>query len=105
MLVVNIPIKLFSLAELSSEAREITLDEHREFLVSVYSDDMYDESLEMTQEIYENELTEIDVVESIDINDYLYYQSGEMAHTIRFTGKHPRSGERILKHQGEEYTI
>ncbi len=105
MIVVNIPIKLFRLAELDEDARERALEEHRDFLVTVYSDDMYDSSFEMTQEKYENELTEDEVIDSIDINDYLYYASGEMAHTIQFTGGHARSGERILKHQGEEYSI
>ncbi len=105
MIQINIPIKLYQLAELESEAKEIAVAEHREFLVSVYSDDMYDESFEMTQWKYEKALTEDEVIESIDINDYLFYADGDMAHTVQFTGKHPRSGERILKHKGEEYSI
>ena len=105
MQTINIALNIYTLNELMAESRELAIEEHRDFLVSVYSDDMYDESLEMTQEKYEEELTEEEVVESIEINDYRFYSNGIMARTIHYCGDHPRSGDHVLIHNNVEYSI
>ena len=105
MKTINIAVTIYTIDELEDEARELAIQEHRDFLVDVFNEDMYDECFEMTQEKYEEELTEEDVVENIKINDYRYYANGEMARTLRYTGKHPRSGEHVLIHNNVEYSI
>ena len=113
---VNITINLYSLEELSSKARERAIREHREFLLSVMQpedfisgDPKYD-TPEQLSEQYDSEYDYVlfnddPVIESIEINDYLFYSDGSMASVVTYCGKHPLSGKSILKIYGKEYEI
>lgn len=87
-------INLYSFSELSDEAKRKALDEHLEFL----------NSFQNTVNEFEN-ITDEDVVESIEINDYLFFFSGELAPCTCYTGKHPRSGQEELTIGGEAFNI
>jgi hypothetical protein len=101
----NVTISLYSINELSKEAKNKAIAEHKEFLIDTYSDDLYDVSFDMTRSKYAKQLTKADVIESIEINDCLFYSDGEMAHTINFCGQHPRAGVSVLMLRDVEYII
>ena len=101
----TVVINLYRLDGLEEEAKRKAIEEHMGFLIDVYSDDDYDESFNMTRAKYAKSLTRRDVIESIEINDYMYFFNGEMANTIQYCGKHPRSGEHELTLNGESYLL
>lgn len=101
----TVTITLLTIDELDTQAKNKALAEHKEFLIDTYNDDMYDESYSMTRSKYANSLTQGEVLESIEINEYLFFPNGEMASVTHFTGKHPRSGETECAIKGMTYPV
>ena len=83
-------INLYELAELDPKAKARAIDNHRQFLLQIMQpadfisgDPEYDtpEELEKTYNAEYEYLLDNDepIIESIDINEYLFYQDGELA--------------------------
>jgi len=101
----RVTINLFEINELSKEKKDFAIDEHKEFLVSIYQDDDFDESFNMTRSKYSKSLRKMDIVESIEANDYLFFEDGSLAKTVQYVEKHPRAGEHMFEFMGSEYPI
>lgn len=95
-------INLFQFQELSDEAKTKAIEEHFYFLNSL-GIEAENESGQMITEEYEP--SESEVVESIEINEYFFYEDGEQAHTVTYTGKHPLSGSTVYQHKDQRIFI
>ena len=100
-------IELFDYDELSKESRDVAFNEHLEFLSSLGYESEDEDGNMITEDIMEWEQKElIDYVEeSIRINDYYFFESGEMAHTVHYTGKHEKAGITELMLLGDVYEL
>ena len=94
MIKVNIEIELFDYNDLEDKAKQKAKDEHFNFLCEICEDK------EATEEsIYDS------VEESIEINEYLFFEDGNMANTTKFTGEHEKTGQREFYLYGKTYNI
>lgn len=75
----KVTINLFSVSELNKEAKIIAIDEHKEFLLSVFDSSDYEE-IKYTYSQYKRDLKQSDILESIEINNYLFYSDGYGSH-------------------------
>ena len=112
----NITINLYELDELSAKARERAIREHRDFMLStmqpedfISGDPEYD-TPEQLSEQYDSEYDYVlfnddPVVESIEINEYLFFADGAMANTTTFCGKHELAGKTVLRVYGNSYEV
>lgn len=90
---INANIKLYSFEELGMDAKQRAIEDHRNFLLSVMNyadfisgDPKYDTPEEL-QKAYDSEYNYIlkedtGVIESIAINDYMFFNNGVMAHVV-----------------------
>lgn len=118
MLSINIPVNLYTLDELSEEAREHAIEEHRHFLLEtmtpndfISGDPEYDTPAALDSE-YECEydyylMNDEPIIESIEINEYMFYESGEIAPVCTYCKGHPtHSGETwLMNYHGHNYRI
>ncbi len=116
MKTVNIAINLYSFDELTEKAQRKAIDEHRQFLLStmqpsdfISGDAEYD-TPEKIQEAYDGEYKyyendEEPIEESIEINEYMFFESGELANTVHYCGNHPLAGQEHFIFNGTHYTI
>jgi|SRR5690606_28645727 len=99
----TVTINLYSFNELNENARKKAIEEHYCFMVSL-PPEYEDENGEMkTEENYDPSNEE--VIDNIELNDYLFYRDGNVACCTTFTDKHPRAGETILQIGSEEYKV
>src|SRR3972149_5406197 len=105
MKTVDIRVRLYSFSELVEHAKERAINEHRNFLLSVESVDNfeYPEDYEMTMRYYED--NDEPIIENIEANEYLYFDSGELANCITYTGTHPESGKTEFIYKGVYYLL
>lgn len=96
-------INLYSLSELSEEAKSKAIAEHASLLLS-QGDEMENEAGEL-ETIYRDDIEDSEVIESIEANEYLFFKNGDMARCTNFTGTHKRTGETALFLHGEEYLV
>lgn len=101
----KVEINLYSVNELNEDARVMAIEQHKEFLLSIYSDEDFDESLNMTYSNYEDGLDNEYIMEEIEANDYLYFFNGTLANTTYYFGKHEKAGTNELKLFNEVYII
>ncbi|HHX70423.1 MAG TPA: hypothetical protein GX708_20510 [Gallicola sp.] len=102
MIDTGITIKLYSFSELSEKAKRKAIEAHREFMLSI---------IELND--FKNGIAEYDyyarndepIIESIEANDYLFFENGELAHTVRYCGNHPLAGETHFIFNGANYII
>ena len=116
MIDTGITIKLFSLSELSEKAREKAIEDFRAIELSMMCESdfisgeaEYDTPEEL-QKAYDAEFkfyeeSDEPIVLSIEINNYLFFENGEMARTIHYCGNHPLAGETHLFLNGTDYCI
>lgn len=102
MKTVNVTIDLFSFNELNKEAQQVAISEHESFLNPMLLEYENEEG-EMISEYIE--YTEAEVIESIEVNEYLFFSNGKLAQTCTFTGAHPRAGETEFIFLGKSYII
>ena len=81
--------------ELEGEGKEKAMNEHFEFLNEVG---------DLEGGCTFKEKVEI-VMESLKINDYLFFKNGDMADITHYTGKHKKSGTTELKFNNEVYIL
>ena len=113
----DITIKVYTLDELSYNARERAIFEHRQFLLSemcpndfISGEPEYDtpeqleEQYKSEYEYYEN--NDEPIIESIECNDYLFFEDGTLANTCHYWKNHPtKSDQTWIKYKGKEYRI
>lgn len=99
----TIEIKLYSFSELDKEAQEKALIAHANFLISTPVS-VKNEDGELEDE-YQDEYSREDVIESITVNDYLFYNDGEMASVTHYTGNHDRAGQTEFHFHGQNFLL
>ena len=117
MLSFNIPVTLYTLNELSENARNHAIEEHRRFMLEILDptdfisgEPEYDTPGKLNA-AYESEydyilMNDEPVTESIEINEYLYFPSGELANTVTYCNGHStHPGETWLSYHGNNYRI
>jgi len=85
----NVTINLYSFAELNEKAKQKAINEHYDFLCSV---DNY-------------EPTDTEVIENIEMNDYVFYFDGELASCVTYCGKHEKAGTTEFTVHGETFNL
>lgn len=84
-------INLYSFSELSKEAKNKAIEDHSIFLNEV--------------DPQGRNYSKRETVESIEINEYLFFPNGELAHITEYTGKHPKAGKIEFHLEGITYDI
>ncbi|MHA1690015.1 MAG: hypothetical protein ACTSU7_00125 [Candidatus Heimdallarchaeaceae archaeon] len=104
---VKVEIRLMKYDELMSSAQDKAYEEHLNFLESSNYDFDAKEDEEMIFNFLESTEEEIReyVEDSIRINEYLFFQSGEIANCTTYTGKHEKAGITEFIFQDKVYTI
>jgi hypothetical protein len=102
MKTIKAEINLYSYEELKEEAKEKAFNEHKEFLDNL-GEEYENEKGELIKEYREHEFEEVE--ESLRINEYLFFENGEMAHIIHFTGKHKKAGTTEFYFNGKTYVL
>ena len=112
MKTVNVKINLYSFNELSAEAKQKAIDEHRSFELSIMQpndfisgDPEYDTEEEL-QKAYDTEYNNYEmndepIIENIEANNYLFFSTGELASCTTYT----KTGITEFKFMGETYSI
>ncbi len=98
----TIQILLYYFSELEEQPKEIALRDHNNFLI-IQGIEIENEKGEMQNIDYYP--TESEVTESIEANEYLFFENGELADCTSFVGNHPRAGKTVLNYRGSEYEI
>lgn len=93
-------IKLYEYDELNEESKNKAFAEHENFLREGNIIKKYDNMDEWTEE----DIKEY-VEDSIRLNEYLFFESGEMAHICTYTGKQEKAGTTEFYFQGKTYII
>lgn len=116
MIDTGITIKLYAFSELNEKAKRKAIEKHREFMLSIMRPEDFKTGIpeydtpEELQKTYEAEfdyyaMNDEPIIENIEANDYLFFANGELAHTVRYCGAHPLSGETHFIFHGEDYII
>ena len=95
----QVKISLYSFAELSDKAKQRAINEHMNFLLS----EGYQEENEAGEfvTVYRNEMEEDEVIENIELNEYLFFEDGKLAHCVTYTGGHEKAGTTELFFHGQ----
>ena len=112
----NITINLYLFEELSPKAQARAIEDHRQFELEVMepydfisgdpeydTDESLNEAYRCQREYYLN--NDEPIIENILMNEYLFYESGELATTVTYCGKHKLSGETHFLFNNREYLI
>lgn len=99
----NVTIQLYSFNELSQQAKEKAIMEHRMFLESMPVS-VENEEGELVDE-YEQYDDDAAVIDNIEANEYLFFQDGSLAHCTTYTGKHEKAGITEFHFHGITYDI
>ncbi len=116
MIDTGITIKLYPFSELSEKAKRKAIEDYREFELSIMRPENFITGIaeydtpEELQKVYEAQydyyaMNDEPIIEIIEANDYLFFENGELAHTIRYCGAHPLSGETHFIFSGVGYLI
>ena len=112
---IELSIKLYQLHELTEKARQKAISEHRGFILStmapedfISGDPEHDtpEKLQEAQELEQDYYLFNDepIIESLEINEYLFYADGALCHCCHYTGGPKKGTVEIIIH-GETYTL
>lgn len=99
----QVTINLYSFSELSKDAQQKAINEHKDFLLSI-GEEFENEDGEMVTE-YPEDYEDSYVIENIEVNEYVYFEDGKLASCTTYTGKHPKSGISELNFHGRIYDI
>ena len=111
----TISVNLYSFEELSAKAKEKAIEDHRNFLLEdmrpedfISGDPEYD-TPEKLEEAYNSEyfyVLENDdpVIDSIEANDYMFYESGKMA-WIKYKFPNHETREMYVHHDGRDILL
>lgn len=98
----KISINLYSFAELSEQAKQRAIQEHLEFLDNM-PEQYEDETGELVTEYLEHSIHE--AIESIEMNEYIFYFNGEMVNSTTYVGGHPLAGITEVIIHGEKFSF
>ena len=102
MKTIKTEINLYEYDELNKNAKEKAFYEHKEFLDSLEQE--YENNKgELIKEFIDHNKESVE--DSIRMNEYLFFDNGEMAHIIHFTGKHKKSGITEFYFNGKTYIL
>lgn len=87
---IKVNIKLFSYDELKGIGKSKAYEKHFDFLCSV--GDLTEEDKEFIED-------------SLRINEYLFFENGEIANITHYTDGHKKAGITEFKFQGEVYIL
>lgn len=90
----QVTITLYSFSELSKEAQAKAILLHAEFMESTRHE--WEESDEFTADY---------VQENIEMNEYLFFEDGELSHCTTYTGNHPKSGKTEFHFHGHTFEL
>ena len=99
----TLEIKIYSFSELTPEAQQKAIDQHRNFLESLPVE-IENESGEL-EEIYGLRYEESEIIENIEVNEYLFFFNGDLCSATTYTGKHPEAGKTEVIHKGVIYEL
>lgn len=85
----TVRIKLYLFNELGADAKKKAISEHREFL----------------HETGDGWRSTKDVIENMEINEYYFFEDGELAHCTTYTDNHKKSGTTEFHFHGRDYNI
>lgn len=85
---VQVLINIYEIHELTPKAKERAISKHYNFLASEGCECENEEG-ELVVEDYDP--SEEEVIENIELNEYMFYADGEMAHCCTYTGG-PKAG-------------
>lgn len=90
----TVNINLYSFSELSKEAQNKAVNKHLAFM-------------EMNRHEWEegDEFTEDYAIENIEMNDYLFFKDGSLAHCVTYTDSHQKTGTTEFNLHGETFVI
>ena len=94
----TLEIKLYSFEELSQESKEKAINEAIEFLNSEPIE-IENENGEIVYEYFEHDESQAE--QFIDVNYYLFFKNGTLAHTVTYCGNHPKKGQSEFFLHGE----
>ena len=107
MKTIKTEIVLYNYEELKEESKEKAFNEYANFYYENPSE-YENENGEMVYDDYETytpeEFKEF-IEESILINEYMFFENGEMANITHFTGKHEKTGTTEFYFHGKTYII
>lgn len=109
-------VNIYNFNELCKSAREIAIEEHRMFLLERMDKDDFisgDEEFDTEEKLQEAYNCEYDyylendepIIESIEINEYYFYEDGSMANVVEYCGNHEKAGISEFTHKGKVYTF
>ena len=112
----SVTINLYSFDELDEKAKRKAIEDHREFELSIMQEGDFisgdpkfdtDEELKKAYDLQWNYymMNDEPIIESIEANDYLFFNNGELAHTLEYTGKHEKAGTTEFILYGETFTL
>ena len=94
----TLEIKLYSFEELTKEAKQKAIDKAIEWLDSEPIE-YENENGEIVYEYFEHDESQAE--QFIDVNDYLFFKNGTLAHTVTYCGNHPKTGRSEFFLHGE----
>jgi len=99
----------YELSDLPEDTRRKVLAEHAEFLAEIDSEDVRPAIEEAERLLTPWFFTEIaldtceeDIVSSIEVNEYLFDQSGDLLPITEYTDGHPKTGTCSIRIHGKE---
>lgn len=99
---IKIDIALYEFSELDHIARTFALDDMRDFMDSIPLEYENDKG-EMISEYVQR--SDAEIIDTIEINEYLYFSDGVQANIIRYVDNHPLAGLSILTLNGQKYPL
>ena len=108
---INIKIKLYAYNELKEDAQNKAFDEHLNFLSGLpYEYETEDENGKTIEKIdnilnWENDQIKEYVEDSININEYMFFENGEIANITHYTGQHEKTGKTEFKFLNKVYEV
>ena len=99
----QVTINLYSFNELSEQAKQKAINEHMDFLLN--EGEMQENEAGVLETVYYDEIPENEVIESIEANDYVFFQDGSLAHCTTYTGKHEKAGITEFNFKGAVYRL
>ena len=81
-------ISLYSFKELKEQAQQKAIEDHTEFLGAEYEG-----------------ITKEEIIDNILINEYFFFEDGELAHITHYTGQHEKAGKTEFHFHGRTFDI
>jgi hypothetical protein len=102
MKTIKVEINLYSYDELKEKSKEFAFNQHEDFLNSCEEEYENEEGV-LIKEYVEHDKEEVE--DSLRINEYLFFESGEMANITHFTGEHEKAGKTEFYFFGKTYLL